>query len=354
MTCPACGRQNPAGIEVLRGVRRAPRPGLPRLRVPEPRGDRSSAGSAGTLLGAPDRGRSRRVRRRSGDARSTPAVRDCGRRPATGPRAADRAAPGQRPLRRPRRLHGRCPRTAIRRPSASSSPRYFDTAREIVERYGGTIEKFIGDAVMAVWGTPVAHEDDAERAVRAALELVGVHPRPRQGRRRGPASCAPASSPARPPSRSARRARAWSPATSSIPRPASSRSPPPGTVLVGEATRRAAAGAIAFEEAGDARAQGQGRARRLRGAPCGWSPSAAARAARRRSRRRSSAATTSSACCKDFPRDVREREARLVSLVRPGRHRQESPRLGVPQVHRRRPSRPSTGTRGGRPPTARG
>jgi class 3 adenylate cyclase/predicted ATPase len=50
--------------------------------------------------------------------------------------------------------------------------RYFDTAREAIERHGGTVEKFIGDAVMAVWGTPIAHEDDAERAVRAALELV--------------------------------------------------------------------------------------------------------------------------------------------------------------------------------------
>jgi class 3 adenylate cyclase/predicted ATPase len=50
--------------------------------------------------------------------------------------------------------------------------RYFDSATEIINLHGGTIEKFIGDAVMAVWGTPVAHEDDAERAVRAALELV--------------------------------------------------------------------------------------------------------------------------------------------------------------------------------------
>ncbi len=50
--------------------------------------------------------------------------------------------------------------------------RYFETARTIVERYGGTIEKFIGDAVMAVWGAPVAREDDAERAVRAGLEMV--------------------------------------------------------------------------------------------------------------------------------------------------------------------------------------
>ncbi len=51
---------------------------------------------------------------------------------------------------------------------------YFDTARRIIGRYGGTIEKFIGDAVMAVWGAPVAREDDAERAVRAALDLVGA------------------------------------------------------------------------------------------------------------------------------------------------------------------------------------
>src|SRR5437879_3990473 len=54
--------------------------------------------------------------------------------------------------------------------------RYFDTARDAVERYGGTIEKFIGDAVMAVWGTPVAQEDDAERGVRAALDLVAAVP----------------------------------------------------------------------------------------------------------------------------------------------------------------------------------
>ncbi len=49
---------------------------------------------------------------------------------------------------------------------------YFDTARRIVVRYGGTIEKFIGDAVMAVWGVPTAHEDDADRAVRAGMDLT--------------------------------------------------------------------------------------------------------------------------------------------------------------------------------------
>ena len=54
--------------------------------------------------------------------------------------------------------------------------RYFELARTTIERYGGAVEKFIGDAVMAVWGAPVANEDDAERAVRAALELVAAIP----------------------------------------------------------------------------------------------------------------------------------------------------------------------------------
>jgi class 3 adenylate cyclase/tetratricopeptide (TPR) repeat protein len=52
--------------------------------------------------------------------------------------------------------------------------RYFETARSIIGRYGGRVEKFIGDAVMALWGAPVAQEDDAERAVRAAFELVSA------------------------------------------------------------------------------------------------------------------------------------------------------------------------------------
>jgi class 3 adenylate cyclase len=49
--------------------------------------------------------------------------------------------------------------------------RYFDRMRLIVERHGGTVEKFIGDAVMAVFGIPTLHEDDALRAVRAAVEM---------------------------------------------------------------------------------------------------------------------------------------------------------------------------------------
>jgi class 3 adenylate cyclase len=49
--------------------------------------------------------------------------------------------------------------------------RYFDRMKRIVERHGGSVEKFIGDAVMAVFGVPVVHEDDALRACRAAVEM---------------------------------------------------------------------------------------------------------------------------------------------------------------------------------------
>ena len=49
--------------------------------------------------------------------------------------------------------------------------RYFDTMQETLERHGGTVEKFIGDAIVAVFGVPAAHEDDALRAVRAAFDM---------------------------------------------------------------------------------------------------------------------------------------------------------------------------------------
>ena len=70
------------------------------------------------------------------------------------------------------------PRPVRRDPEALRSllARYFERMRGIVSAHGGTVEKFIGDAVMAVFGVPVLHEDDALRAVRAAAEMRDALP----------------------------------------------------------------------------------------------------------------------------------------------------------------------------------
>ncbi|HTY73884.1 MAG TPA: AAA family ATPase [Actinomycetes bacterium] len=123
--------------------------------------------------------------------------------------------------------------------------RYFDVASEAVQRHGGVVEKFIGDAVMAVWGTPVAHENDAERAVRTALEIVpevaalgrsqGLPLQARAGVLTGEAVASPGASDQRLVAgdlvNTASRLQAAA---------------EPGAVLVGEGTFRAAASAIAF------------------------------------------------------------------------------------------------------------
>ncbi len=124
--------------------------------------------------------------------------------------------------------------------------RYFETARDIVARYGGTIEKFIGDAVMAVWGAPTAHEDDAERAVRAALELVdrvpGLEPslRARAGVLTGEAAVTLGAT---------NQGMVAGDLVNTASRLQSVA--PPGAVLVDEATERTASKAIAFEPAGE-------------------------------------------------------------------------------------------------------
>ncbi len=124
--------------------------------------------------------------------------------------------------------------------------RYFDLARGIVERHGGTVEKFIGDAVMAVWGTPTSHEDDAERAVRAALQLVaavrelGPSVQARAGVLTGEAAVTIG-------------AVGEGMVAGDMVNTASrlQAAAPPGVVLVGETTMNAASRAIAFEAAGD-------------------------------------------------------------------------------------------------------
>src|ERR671931_993664 len=49
---------------------------------------------------------------------------------------------------------------------------FFDAVSQCIEAHGGTVEKFAGDAVMAAFAIPIAHEDDAERAVRAAMAIL--------------------------------------------------------------------------------------------------------------------------------------------------------------------------------------
>ncbi len=134
--------------------------------------------------------------------------------------------------------------------------RYFETARETIERYGGLVEKFIGDAVMAVWGTPAAHEDDAERAVRAALELleavetlgadVGADLRARAGVLTGEAAATVG-------------ATSQGIVAGDLVNTASrlQSMAEPGTVLVGETTVRATGRAIAFEKFGDLTLKGK-------------------------------------------------------------------------------------------------
>jgi class 3 adenylate cyclase len=129
---------------------------------------------------------------------------------------------------------------------------YFDLARETVERYGGTVEKFIGDAVMAVWGTPTAREDDAERAVRAGLDLVadvkslGETMQARAGVLTGEAAVTLG-------------ATDQGMVAGDIVNTAARLQgvAEPGTVLVGESTMRSALAAIAFEEAGEAVLKGK-------------------------------------------------------------------------------------------------
>ena len=66
--------------------------------------------------------------------------------------------------------------------------RYFEQMKAIIERHGGSVEKFIGDAVMAVFGVPIVHEDDALRAVRAAVEMRDAFPAQSGSRRATPST----------------------------------------------------------------------------------------------------------------------------------------------------------------------
>ena len=115
----------------------------------------------------------------------------------------------------------------------------------MIERYGGTVEKFIGDAVMAVWGAPIAQEDDAERAVRAAIDLVAAIPeldpllRARAGILTGEAAVTLGAT---------NQGMVAGDLVNTASRIQSAAAP--GAVLTGEATKRATEATIAYEDAG--------------------------------------------------------------------------------------------------------
>ena len=123
--------------------------------------------------------------------------------------------------------------------------RYFGIATESITRHGGVVEKFIGDAVMAVWGTPTTHEDDAERAVRAGLELVAAVPAVAPGIE---ARCGILTGEAAVTIGATNQGMVAGDIVNTAARLQSAAAP--STVLVGEPTFRAASGAIAFEPAG--------------------------------------------------------------------------------------------------------
>ncbi len=127
---------------------------------------------------------------------------------------------------------------------------YFDAARTVIGRYGGTIEKFIGDAVMAVWGTPVTREDDAERAVRAALDLISAVPA--LGAVAGVESLTARAGVATGETAVTLDAEGQGMVAGDIVNTASrvQSAATPGAVFVTDATRRASEAAIAYEEAG--------------------------------------------------------------------------------------------------------
>ena len=242
-------------------------------------------------------------------------------------RAGRRTSSRVRPVRRPGRVHD-----AGRRPRRGGHPGAADQLfRPVSGRdrpLRGHVEKFIGDAVMAVWGAPTAHEDDAREPF--APHWSWLTPFARSGRasssRRGPTGEAAVTIGA------TDQGMVAGDTVNTASRLQSAAAP--GTVLVGEGTHRAAAGAIAFEEAGEQTLK----ARRCR-CPCGAPRRRRARGAQsvrdargsvRRPRRR--AAPTEGSLSRDRARA--SRPARLGH--RPGRDRQEPPRLGVLEIHRRR------------------
>ena len=249
MTCPACGHQNPAGMKFCGecGTRLAS--GCPACGFQNPPGMKF-CGECGAPQAATVR------------AAGAPAAAGAGARPVVrGEPIASTGTPAATEATTERRLVSVLFADLVGFTSRSDSTdpehvreflaRYFELCREIIERYGGTVEKFIGDAVMAVWGTPVAQEDDAERAVRTALDLVDAVRH--LGRQAGDETLELRAGVLTGEAAVTIGAVGQGMVAGDMVNTASRLQSvaPPGTVLVGETTKRAASGAIAFEPAGE-------------------------------------------------------------------------------------------------------
>jgi class 3 adenylate cyclase/tetratricopeptide (TPR) repeat protein len=247
--CDACGTDNPATSRFCGSCGSELGERCPVCSAPIVRGFRF-CGACGTALAA-------------GPSATTEVLPD-GRSAATGGRAGD--GPGGGPIAERRLVSilfadlvaftalsdGRDPEEV-----QELLTRYFDACRAIIARYGGTVEKFIGDAVMAMWGAPVAHEDDAERAVRAGVELVAAVSGlgkeiglPRLAARAGVVSGEAAITVG---------AVGQGMVAGDVVNTASRLqvAARPGTVLVDEATYRAVRGSVAFERAGERTLRGK-------------------------------------------------------------------------------------------------
>ena len=317
--CPTCGTAEPADGEVLR-----------RMRDPAGRGQRTAPGVG---------------------ARRRPAP------PATG--EGRRRRPGRAPVAE-RRLVSVLFADLVGFTTLAEGrdaedtrellSRYFDLARDVIARYGGTVEKFIGDAVMAVWGAPTAREDDAERAVRAGLELVDAV-RDARARDPGPGR--------RPDRRGGRHPRRHEPGDGRR-RPRQHREPAPvawprrGRSSSARRPSGRPSRAIDFEPAGEQTLKGKAapvpawRAVRVVAEVGGRHRSESLEAPIRRPGRRAAPAQG------PVPRHRPRATGPPVSRHRAGRDRQDPARLGVPQVHRRARRTRSGGTTAGARPTATG
>ncbi|HUQ43080.1 MAG TPA: adenylate/guanylate cyclase domain-containing protein [Candidatus Limnocylindria bacterium] len=254
MTCPVCDATNPEAARFCLNC--GARLGCPTCSAPIVPGAKFCA-NCGTRLIADD----------GGAIEPTPTVGSTtATRPGAGAAGSSGASSAAAPRTTERRvvnvlfadLVGFTTLSATRDPETirDLQSRYFERTREIIGRYGGVVEKFIGDAVMAVWGAPTAFEDDAERAVRAALDLVemvpllgteiGIELQLRAGVLTGEAAVEVGAE---------GEGMVAGDMVNTAARLQSAAAP--GTVLVGEATRLAAGEAIAFEFAGDQELKGK-------------------------------------------------------------------------------------------------